>query len=135
MGERYFLSGNPQVRFNSAGGKRPDHVIQVDPSVYNDMVQTPNTDKIGEDLVLPNGIIGQDEVCNKLSHADYPVFLDFQDGRWLALEKMLKLIENDLESPAENGGLYAYLRGASCELERIKKSFRITLCLFCLPLH
>lgn len=96
-------------------------------------MQVSGTDKVGEELIFPNGITGHDDVCNNLSLENYPVYIDFQDGRWLAFDPMLKLIENDLETPAANGGLDAFVHGSSCKSR--KKYFCVKLILHVLFPH
>ena len=82
-----------------------DDEIEVEDRMMLDDIEDGN-------FILQNGL--DDPMCDLIHVGAYPVYVNFTNGTWLALNPRIDLLENSLDNVLSDGGGSQELLGAQC---------------------
>ena len=105
------IGGNPPIKFTSVNPRTPANTMTLSPSRMLEFSTMPG-DTQNDDFYHVTGL--NDPLCDFLHVGAYPVYLDFTDGNWLALDPRIDLHENTLENVIPDAGGSQELLGAAC---------------------
>lgn len=103
--------GNPKIQFFSNNPDLPPNTIDLAPEDFAKFQQLPGSAP-GEEFFLSEALT--DAQCNDISLEDYPVYINFNDGQYLAFDPRINPLENTVENPLADGGGSAMDLGAKC---------------------
>lgn len=105
------IGGNPPIKFASENPVTPTNTITLSSSELSDFLQLPG-DNENDDFLLESGL--DKPLCSFLHIGAYPVYLDFNNGNWLAFDPRINLQDNTLDNVISDGGGSQALLGAAC---------------------
>lgn len=111
---RSFIGGNPPINITSESSPRPDYIITKTPEDFSAFSEISAQTRYDE-YFLSSGI--SDTSCDFLHVGAHPVYIDFGEGadpRWLSFDPRIKLLENTLGNPIQDGGGSQELLGSRC---------------------
>ena len=94
-------SGNAKIKFKSSNPQYPPNMISLSAEDASKIKAIPGTSK-GEEFVLTERLASSD--CNNVDVGTYPVYLNFNNGTYLAFDPRLSALENTVENPLQDGG-------------------------------
>ena len=102
------LSGNPRIIFSSTNAIVPPNTIILPESAMNNF-------EVGvevEEFIMTKNLDAP--ICSLLHIGVYPVYLNFDNERWLSFDPRVNLLDNSLDTVIPDGGRSQEVLGADC---------------------
>ena len=106
------LGGNPRISFFSQDSVLPPLTISLTPQDFTDkFIPIPGSSS-NEDFILTETLT--EAMCDDIGPGDYPVYVNFGDGNFMAFDPRIQPMENTVENPLIDGGGQMKDLGAKC---------------------
>jgi len=104
--------GNPKISFFSQNPDLPQSTISLTSQDFTDKFVPLPGSTTNDEYILTEALTGAQ--CDAIGLEDYPVYINFNDGTFLAFDPRINPLENTVDNPLPDGGGQNKDLGAIC---------------------